>query len=268
MPSVRVIMASSPKSKYLDDLKNSASVAAGTTVKEDKSKSSEDKLQDTSEASEEKLPGTDSENVEDDGEEDLYIIEEEELEKLEKTMTDEERKANKECALKMKADGNVSFKAGQYLDAMESYTEALKICPFSSSAERSILYSNRGATWARLEKNKLAIKDCTKAIELNPSYLKPLLKRACLYKETKNLDEALKDYQRVLELDPSIGEARHACMTLPDEIKERNEKLQAEMIDKLKELGNLVLRPFGMSTDNFKLTKDGEGGGYKIQFQK
>ncbi|KAL1439347.1 hypothetical protein MTO96_010363 [Rhipicephalus appendiculatus] len=212
-------MASSPKSKYLDDLQKSASAEAGSAVGEE-----------TSEASEEKLFGTDPENAEDDGEEDLYIIDEEELKNLEKSMTDDEKKANKERALNLKGDGNVSFKAGQ------------------------------GATWARLEKNKLAIKDCTKAIELNPSYLKPVLKRAWLYKETKNLDEALKDYQRVLELDPSNGEARHACMTLPDEIKERNEKLQAEMIDKLKELGNLVLRPFGMSTDNFKLTKDGEGG--------
>lgn len=241
-------MASSPKSE-------------GMAVTEDSTEVSQEKLQSTDHP-------TDSENVEGDEEEDLYIIDEEELEKLEKTMNDEERKSHKERALKLKEEGNVSFKTGQYADAMESYTEALRICPLSSSAERSVLYSNRGATWARLEKKKVAIKDCTKAIELNPSYLKPILKRAQLYKETNNLDDALKDYQRVLELDPSIGEARHACITLPHEIKERNEKLQAEMLGKLKELGNLVLKPFGMSTDNFKLVKEGEGGGYKIQFQK
>uniref|UniRef100_A0A6G5A0B5 Uncharacterized protein n=1 Tax=Rhipicephalus microplus TaxID=6941 RepID=A0A6G5A0B5_RHIMP len=86
------------------------------------------------------------------GAEDLYVLDEEELENLEKTMTDDEKKANKERALSLKGDGNVSFKAGQYLDAMEAYTQALKICPLSSSEERSVLYSNRGATWARLEK--------------------------------------------------------------------------------------------------------------------
>ncbi|KAK8784210.1 hypothetical protein V5799_009427 [Amblyomma americanum] len=191
-------MASSPKSE-------------GMAVTEDSTEVSQEKLQSTDHP-------TDSENVEGDEEEDLYIIDEEELEKLEKTMNDEERKSRKERALKLKAEGNVSFKTGQYADAMESYTEALRICPLSSSAERSILYSNRGATWARLEKKKVAIKDCTKAIELNPSYLKPILKRAQLYKETNNLDDALKDYQRVLELDPSIGEARHACMVSLSEI--------------------------------------------------
>ncbi|KAL1439346.1 hypothetical protein MTO96_010363 [Rhipicephalus appendiculatus] len=111
-------MASSPKSKYLDDLQKSASAEAGSAVGEE-----------TSEASEEKLFGTDPENAEDDGEEDLYIIDEEELKNLEKSMTDDEKKANKERALNLKGDGNVSFKAGQYLDAMEAYTQALKICP-------------------------------------------------------------------------------------------------------------------------------------------
>lgn len=253
-------MASSPEGEA-DYIQTGTSAVEGMAVRKDSTEMSEEKLQST------KQP-THSENVEDDEGEDLFIIDEEELEKLEKTMNDEARKSNKERALKLKAEGNESFKTGQYADAMESYTEALRICPISSPAERSILYSNRGATWARLEKKKVAIKDCTKAIELNPSYVKPILKRAQLYKETQNLDDALKDYQRVLELDPSIGEARHACMTLPDEIKGRNEKLQAEMLGKLKELGNLVLKPFGMSTDNFKLVKEGEGGGYKIQFQK
>ncbi|XP_077526211.1 uncharacterized protein LOC144138032 isoform X2 [Haemaphysalis longicornis] len=122
---------------------------------------------------------------------------EKELGELEKTMTEEERLSRNERALKLKEEGNVSFKRGQYADAVESYTQALKTCPLSSSAGES----------------KLAIlKDCSKAIELNPSYLKAILTRAWLNKEMGNLDEALKDYKRVLELDPSNEEARHACM--------------------------------------------------------
>ena len=35
--------------------------------------------------------------------------------------------------------------------------------------------------------NDLAIKNCTKAIELNPKYLKALLRRAEIYEETDKL---------------------------------------------------------------------------------
>lgn len=52
-----------------------------------------------------------------------------------------------------------------------------------------------------------AIDDCSKAVELDPGYLKAYLRRAQLYKETEKLDEALADYQKVLELDPLHKEA-------------------------------------------------------------
>lgn len=49
------------------------------------------------------------------------------------------------------------------------------------------------------------------AIELNPDYVRAILRRAELYEQTEKLDEALEDYKAVLEKDPGIPAAREAC---------------------------------------------------------
>ncbi len=82
------------------------------------------------------------------------------------------------------------------------------------------------------------------------------------------LDEALADYQKVLEFDSRHVEANKATRRLAAMIEERNEKLKAEMMENLKKLGNMVLRPFGLSTDNFKMEQDPNSGGYNIKFEQ
>lgn len=52
-----------------------------------------------------------------------------------------------------------------------------------------------------------AIADCTKAIELDPVYVKAYLRRAHFYEEADKLDEALADYKKVLTFDPAHTES-------------------------------------------------------------
>ncbi|XP_076362377.1 tetratricopeptide repeat protein 1-like [Tachypleus tridentatus] len=200
-------------------------------------------------------------------EDEEIVVDEEYLKDLETTMTEDEKLIKKEEAQSLKNEGNEKFRDKQYLEAIKLYSKALQICPLSFTKERSTMYSNRAACRAKLEQNEEAISDCTKALDLNPSYLKAILRRAQLHKTSEKLDEALTDYQQVLEIDPNILEAREACMVLPEQIKERNEKLKTEMLGKLKDLGNMILRPFGLSTDNFKVVQDPNTGGYSVNFQ-
>jgi len=170
-------------------------------------------------------------------------------------------------AAQYKLEGNALYLEGQTREACDKYTAGLRVCPVKFTSDRAVLYANRAQMKRVMGLNDHAVKNCTKAIELNPQYLKALLRRAEIYEETDKLDEALKDYQAVLTMDPRHVSAIKAVRSLPGKIEERNEKMKAEMMDNLKKLGNMVLNPFGLSTDNFKMEQN-EGGSYNIQFQQ
>ncbi|EDW34399.1 GL22240 [Drosophila persimilis] len=192
----------------------------------------------------------------------------EELRELEKHLSVEELAANKEKAAKLKLEGNELFKNDNAQRAIEIYTEGLNVCPSDSSKERAVLYGNRAAAKIKLESNKSAIDDCTKAIELWPEYVRVLLRRAKLYEQDDKPDEALEDYKKVYEIDPGQPEAREAQVRLPPIINERNEKLKTEMMANLKDLGNMILKPFGLSTQNFQMNQDPNTGSYSFNFNQ
>jgi len=87
-----------------------------------------------------------------------------------------------------------------------------------------------------------------------------------------NLSGALEDYKLLFTpsyfstLPPSDQKTvRLALVSLPPQVDKAKEKEMGEMMGKLKELGNGILKPFGLSTNNFKMVQ-GEGGGYSLSF--
>ncbi|XP_072301506.1 tetratricopeptide repeat protein 1 [Eucyclogobius newberryi] len=191
---------------------------------------------------------------------------EQHLMELEKELSDDEKEIRRQQSLSLKHRGNQLFKSQKWSSAESVYSEALTLCPLSFSTDRAVLFSNRGAARVHLGEKDKAIADCSKAVELNPEYIKALLRRAELYEQTDKLDEALDDYKKILERDPHNSTARGGAVRLPPLIHERNEKLKEEMMGKLKDLGNMILRPFGLSTNNFQLNQDQSTGSYNVNF--
>ncbi|OON19994.1 tetratricopeptide repeat protein [Opisthorchis viverrini] len=186
--------------------------------------------------------------------------------KEEAQLTMEELEKRKAESLDSKERGNELFRSTDYREALEEYTRALDVCPLIYEKERSVLLSNRAACQNKLGNIDAALSDCDQALTLQPDYVKCLERRATLREERDMLTDALHDYEKLLQLDPGNQKARWACMTLPDRIKRQQEEMKEKMLDQLKQLGNLVLKPFGLSTDNFKVEKKPDSEGYSINF--
>ncbi|OJD16184.1 hypothetical protein AJ78_03616 [Emergomyces pasteurianus Ep9510] len=87
-----------------------------------------------------------------------------------------------------------------------------------------------------------------------------------------NLQGAEEDYKTLLGMRnlPSQDErvVRKVLRELPGLVNAAREREVGEMMGKLKDLGNGILKPFGLSTDNFKFVKDDKSGGYNMSFEK
>ncbi|TGJ83631.1 hypothetical protein E0Z10_g5131 [Xylaria hypoxylon] len=104
---------------------------------------------------------------------------------------------------------------------------------------------------------------------------KALMRRARAKSELggwSNLSGAEEDYKTLSTManltsaDEKI--VRTQLRTLPPRAKAAQEKEMGEMWGKLKDLGNGILNPFGLSTDNFQMVKDEKTGGYSMNFNQ
>lgn len=104
---------------------------------------------------------------------------------------------------------------------------------------------------------------------------KALLRRARARAEAggwQNLAGAEEDYRSLSKmpgLTPAdIRTVKTQLQLLPPKVKAAQEKETAEMWGKLKQLGDGILKPFGLSTNNFQMVKDEKSGGYSMNFSQ
>ena len=98
-------------------------------------------------------------------------------------------------------------------------------------------------------------------------YVKPHYQRMTLLKAEKEYEEALVDAKRIKELDPNFAQINKTIIDLEKLQKEKFEEMKGEVMDGMKNLGNMFLGNFGMSVDNFKTVQNPDGT-YNIQYQQ
>ncbi|KAJ5256852.1 hypothetical protein N7478_012956 [Penicillium angulare] len=86
-----------------------------------------------------------------------------------------------------------------------------------------------------------------------------------------NLQGAMEDYQVLDKMESLPFDdkriVQRALRELPGRVGEAREKEMGDMMSKMKDLGNGILKPFGLSTDNFNFVQDPKTGGYSMNFQ-
>lgn len=112
-----------------------------------------------------------------------------------------------EQALNFKVDGNKCFRNGKFKDAIDFYDQAIQKCPADQNQELATFYQNRAAAYEQLKKWKSVIADCTKALELNPAYLKAMSRRAKAYESSDDLKSSLEDITACCILEQFQNEA-------------------------------------------------------------
>jgi DnaJ family protein C protein 7 len=99
-----------------------------------------------------------------------------------------------------KTEGNTLIREGAYEQAHVVYTEALEVDPDNVSLN-SKLYCNRALAASKIGRVKEAIQDCCKALELEPGYMRALQRRAKLYQDNDQHEEAVRDYEKMFSME-------------------------------------------------------------------
>ncbi|XP_048396559.1 mitochondrial import receptor subunit TOM70 [Stegostoma tigrinum] len=124
-----------------------------------------------------------------------------------------------------KNKGNKYFKAGKFEQAIQCYTEAIGLCPVNQKQDLSTFYQNRAAAFEQLQKWNEVAEDCTKAVGLNPKYIKALYRRAKAYDKLDNKKECLEDVTAVCILE---GFQNQQSMLLADRVLKQLGKEKAK----------------------------------------
>jgi tetratricopeptide (TPR) repeat protein len=98
--------------------------------------------------------------------------------------------------------GELFRSQGDYVTAIEEYTQAIRLHPNYASS-----YHNRGVAYQNKGDNDTAIADYTQVIRLDPNHAVAYYNRGNAYRKKGDNDTAIADYNQAIRLDPNYARA-------------------------------------------------------------
>ncbi|NXX92358.1 TTC12 protein, partial [Centropus bengalensis] len=119
----------------------------------------------------------------------------------------ERRKRNEQLANALKEKGNDAFRKGDYVGAMERYTEGLE-----KLKDKQELYTNRAQAYLKMQEYEKAIGDCEWALKCNIKCIKAYFLMGKAHLALKHYSESRQCYEKILQIDPQKEGLFKDCM--------------------------------------------------------
>lgn len=100
--------------------------------------------------------------------------------------------------------GNEHLRKGDYTDAIEAYTESIRL-----NARSATVFYSRGYAYYRNHNDDQAIQDYTAAIRLEPDYGEAFRERGHVYEHKGDYTNAIQDYTQALGIRPDDSYLRY-----------------------------------------------------------
>ncbi|KAK3433484.1 hypothetical protein EUGRSUZ_D01375 [Eucalyptus grandis] len=130
-------------------------------------------------------------------------------------------------AHELKEEGNKRFQGKDYGGALEQYHNALNLLP-KTHPERAVFHSNRAACLMQMKPMdyEAVIAECTMALQVQPRFVRALLRRARALEAIGRIEVAMQDVQVLLGSDPNNGDALEIARRLRMALGPRQEAQQ------------------------------------------
>ncbi|KAL4339767.1 hypothetical protein GQ457_08G010200 [Hibiscus cannabinus] len=116
---------------------------------------------------------------------------------------------NKGAALELKQKGNQCYSSGDHSQALRCYSQALRLAPIDAHDTGknlvATLYLNRASLFHKMGLPMESLRDCSRALEISPSYPKVWYRRGKVNATLGNYEDAVHDLTVAKNMETSIG---------------------------------------------------------------